>query len=225
MKVPQRVFLRFALLAAIGVLAWYFHRTGLLQKTIDWVDSFGAKGSVMFVAVYALACVFFIPSFIFTFSGGMLFGFWQGIFFSMIGLGLGSTAAFLIGRYLARGFVVRRFGKNREFSKLARAARKKGWKIVALARLTPVFPFLVGNYAFGITHIPALHYLGASLLGTIPSTALYTYLGTLPGDLAELSSPGRAWTWQEWIFLVLGLVATVSLFYYLRHFAQKALEA
>lgn len=65
--------------------------------------------------------------------------------------------------------------------------------MVMLARLTPVFPFLIGNYAFGITRIPTAHYLGASLVGTIPSTALYTYLGTLLGDLAILGALARAY--------------------------------
>jgi len=224
MNLSRRKFLRFVLLAAIGALAWYFHHTGFLQKTLDWITSSGALGPVIFVGVYALTCVFFIPSFIFTFSSGVLFGFWKGILLSLTGIGLGSLAAFFIGRYLARDFVARRFSGNKEFSMLTQAARKKGWKIVALARLSPIFPFLIGNYAFGITNIPASHYLGASLLGTLPSAALYTYLGTLLGDLTALGASGRTRTWQEWIFLVVGLINTVLLSYYLRRFAQKALS-
>lgn len=223
-KIRPGFFLRFLLFALIGAAAFYFHRTGLLQKSLDWVSSFGALGPAIFVGVYAVACVFFIPSLIFTFSGGVLFGFWKGVFLSVLGTGLGSMAAFFIGRYLARGVISRKFAQNKTISKLSQAARTKGWKIILLARLSPVSPFLIGNYVFGATEIPPLHYLGASLVGTLPSAALYTYLGTFLGDLAALSAPGRVRSWQEWLFLALGLIATAVLSIFLGRFAQKALS-
>jgi len=218
-----RALLRILLFAVILGFAFYLNRTGLLEKTLLWIDSFGHAGPVAFVFVYAVTCVFFVPSIVFTFSGGVLFGFWKGAMLSLAGQGLGSLGAFLIGRTLARDFVARKFEKNPAFTKLARAAEKQGWKIIALARLSPIFPFLAGNYAFGTTSIRATHYLGGSLLGTIPSTSLYTYLGTVFGSIAAVSMPGRARTWQEWLFLIAGLAATVFFCFYLRRFAQKAL--
>jgi uncharacterized membrane protein YdjX (TVP38/TMEM64 family) len=219
----MKIIIRISILGAITGLAWYLNRTGLLERTLEWIDSFGTAGMLLFVLIYILTCIFFVPSMIFTFSGGVLFGLWKGATLSLIGTGLGSLGAFLIGRYLAHDFVEKRFASNKEFSRLAHAAQKKGWKIVSLARLSPIFPFAIGNYAFGITRIPALHYLGASMLGTIPSTTVYTYIGTLVGSVAALSVEGRARTWQEWVFLAGGLVATLVLSYYLRRFAQKSL--
>lgn len=223
MKRLLRVLVRLIIVVGIAGLGWYVNRTGLLERTLQGIESFGNAGPAIFVLVYTLTCIFFVPSVVFTFSGGVLFGFWKGAVLSLVGTGLGSVGAFLIGRYLARDVVERSFASNREFSRLARAAQTKGWKIVALARLSPIFPFSIGNYAFGITRISAVHYLGASLLGTIPSTLVYTYVGTLIGDVAALSVRGRERTWQEWLFLITGLIATVLLAYYLRRFAQKAL--
>jgi uncharacterized membrane protein YdjX (TVP38/TMEM64 family) len=223
MKRLVSILVRLVILAGIAGLAWYLNRTGLLEKTLQGIESLGSFAPAMFVIVHATTCIFFVPSIVFTFSGGVLFGFWRGALLSLLGTGLGSVGAFLIGRYLARAFVERTFASNREFSSLARAAKTKGWKIVALARLSPIFPFSIGNYAFGITRIPALHYLGASLLGTIPSTSVYTYVGTLVGDLGALSARGQDRTWQEWVFLIAGLAATILLAYYLRRFAQRAL--
>jgi len=71
-----KVLLRGLVLAGIGGLAWYLNCTGLLEKTLTWIGSFGSLGAVIFVLVYALTCVFFIPSIVFTFSSGVLFGFW-----------------------------------------------------------------------------------------------------------------------------------------------------
>ncbi len=223
MKRIVSILSRLIILAGIGVLAWYLNRTGLLERTLQGIESLGNWGPAVFVLVYATPCIFFVPSVVFTFSGGVLFGFWRGALLSLVGTGLGSVGAFLIGRYLARGAVEKSFASNREFASLARAAESRGWKIVALARLSPIFPFSIGNYAFGITRIPALHYFGASLLGTIPSTSVYTYVGTLVGDIGALSMRGRDRTWQEWLFLIAGLIMTMVLAYYLRRFAQKAL--
>ena len=223
MKRLVSILSRSIILAGIAGLAWYLNRTGLLERTLQGIESFGNAGPPMFLLVYATTCVFFVPSIVFTFSGGVLFGFWRGAVLSLVGTGLGSLGAFLIGRYLARGVVEKSFASNREFASLARAAETQGWKIVALARLSPIFPFSIGNYAFGITRIPSLHYLGASLLGTIPSTSVYTYVGTLVGDIGALSVRGHDRTWQEWLFLIAGLAITMLLAYYLRRFAQKAL--
>jgi uncharacterized membrane protein YdjX (TVP38/TMEM64 family) len=223
MKRLASILLRSIIVAGIAALAWYLNRTGLLERTLQGIESFGNAGPAIFVLVYATTCIFFVPSIVFTFSGGVLFGFWRGAVLSLVGTGLGSVSAFLIGRYLARAVVEKSFAANREFARLARAAQSGGWKIVALARLSPIFPFSIGNYAFGITRIPALHYLGASLLGTIPSTSVYTYVGTLVGDIGALGVRGRDRTWQEWLFLIAGLAMTMLLAYYLRRFAQKAL--
>ena len=101
--------------------------------------------------------------------------------------------------------------------------RRKGWKIVVLARLSPVFPFLVGNYFFGLTALPAKNYFAASLLGSIPSTAVYVYLGTLSRDLV-LGGSARSRTPAEWILFFAGLAVTAILTIYLRRVARQVLE-
>jgi len=110
---------------------------------------------------------------------------------------------------------------NEEFQKLASALRRKGWKVIILARFTPVFPFLIGNYAFGVTGIRASHYLMATVLGTIPSAAVYTYMGFVSGDLAQFSQEGRTRTLEEWLLIGFGLIATIVLAWYLRRLAEK----
>ena len=85
----------------------------------------------------------FVPSFLFTFSSGALFGLWKGFLLSVIGTGLGSLSAFWIGRYLARSWVAKRAGASPEFQRFLQAISRKGWKVILLARLSPIFPFLI----------------------------------------------------------------------------------
>jgi len=212
----------FVCLLAAGTV--YFHKTGLLEKTLTWIDGFGVWSYVVFVAVFITATVFFIPSFIFTFSAGILFGLWKGILLSLLGSGLGSLAAFLIGRYFCHTWVQKTFGGHAQFKKLGMIAERKGWKIIALARLSPIFPFLIGNYIFGVTHLKAAHYFFASMLGTIPSASVYTYLGTITGSLAAFNSPERARRPEEWILMIVGFIAVLVLSFYLRKVAETALD-
>jgi len=214
----------FKILSAVLLIgaAVYLNRSGLFQKTLDWIEGLGAGAPWVFLLVYVLTCIFFVPSFIFTFASGILFGLGRGIFLSVLGAGLGSTAAFLIGRFFAREWVSRAFANNREFLALSEASRLRGWRIVLLARLSPIFPFLVGNYAFGLTSIRARDYFFASVLGTLPSSAVYVYAGTVTGSLASLGGE-RSRTPAEWALLAAGLAATVVLSLYLRKVARQAL--
>ncbi len=217
----KKNFLKILVLLAVGAIAFLFNRFGLLQKTLDWIHGFGVLGPCVFILVFAMACVFFVPSIIFTFSGGALFGMGIGVPASLAGITLGSTCAFLIGRYLVRGLVEKFFMENKEFQRLSRALQKKGWKIIILARFSPVFPFWLGNYAFGATRIDAWHYALATAIGSLPSTLLFTYLGFLMHDLSSFQASGRARTPQEWALLGFGLLATVFLAWYLRRVAES----
>jgi uncharacterized membrane protein YdjX (TVP38/TMEM64 family) len=216
--------IRAAFFGLILAAAFFANKYGLLQSTLDWIESSGPAGPFLFLVVYALSCVLFVPSFVFTFSSGILFGVVGGVLLSAVGNGIGSLGAFLIGRYLARDFVERKVSGVGEFQRLSLALKKRGWKVILLARISPVFPFLIGNYAFGTTKIPAGHYLLASVVGTIPSALVYSYLGFVSGDLALLAQDGRQRTPAEWILLAAGLGATVLLAWYLRRLAEKDLS-
>lgn len=223
MKKAAGVFLKSLVFLCIIFMAVYLNRTGLLQNALDRIDRLGHWGPLAFIFIYTVTCIFFVPSFIFTFASGVLFGFWKGVLLSLIGTGLGSVGAFLTGRYLARNRVKRVFASNQEFHRLNAAIRKKGWKIVLLARLSPVFPFLIGNYAFGLTPLRPWHYMFASMTGSIPSASVYTYAGTVTGSLA-VTLNGRERSPAEWALLFGGLLVTLALALYLKRVAQKALE-
>ena len=220
----KKIVVRLILVLLIGGAAYALNRYGVLARTLDWVKGCGVWSPAVFLIVYVLSSIFFIPSSLLTFSSGILFGFWKGFLLSVIGTGLGALSAFWIGRYLARTWVEERVGRNPEFQRLSHAIREKGWKVILLARLSPVSPFLIGNYAFGVTRIRAAHYFLASVTGTIPSALLYVYLGFLTGDLSNFQNLGRHRTWEEWLLLALGLVATVVLIWYLRRIAEKDLN-
>ncbi|MGH7415193.1 MAG: TVP38/TMEM64 family protein [Candidatus Rokuibacteriota bacterium] len=201
----------------------YFDTPALLTSALDWIRGLGAWGPAVFIVLYVLATVLFLPGSVLTLGAGVVFGVIKGSVIVSISATLGATAAFLVGRYLARGWVARRIEGNARFKAIDAAVAREGWKIVGLTRLSPVFPFNLLNYAFGVTRVSLRDYLLASWIGMMPGTVMYVYLGSLAGDLAALGAGRRARTPAEWGFYVVGLLATVAVTVYVTRLARAAL--
>ena len=142
----------------------------------------------------------------------------------MVAAVIGSTAAFLVSRYLARGVVERHLGDNERFRALDRAIGEQGLKIVFLLRLSPAFPFSFMNYAIGLTRISLRDYVISSV-GMIPGPILYVYYGKLVGDVAALAggvAPERGTSY--YVVLGVGLVATIAVTALVTRIARKALQ-
>ncbi|MEO6055962.1 MAG: VTT domain-containing protein, partial [Gemmatimonadales bacterium] len=138
-------------LAGVAVLVLAGRKAGALIPAFStWVDGLGVWGPVAFVAGYAVAVVAFVPGSLLTLAAGAIFGVVKGTAFVLIAATLGASAAFLVSRYLARGFVERRLEGNERFAAIDRAIGSEGRKIVFLLRLSPVFPFNLLNYALGL---------------------------------------------------------------------------
>jgi len=113
----------------------YFHVQDLLKSALDWIGKLGPWGPVIFVCLYIAATVLFVPGSVLTLGAGALFGVVLGSVCVSISATLGATAAFLVGRYLARDAIARKIAKNETFATIDRAVADEGWKIVLLTRL------------------------------------------------------------------------------------------
>ncbi|MGI8783696.1 MAG: TVP38/TMEM64 family protein [Acidobacteriota bacterium] len=209
--------------AALIAAAKYFHAQDLLKSVLDWIHGLGAWGPAIFIAVYILATVLFVPGSVMTLGAGALFGVALGSIYVSIASTLGAACAFLVGRYLARGWVSKKIEGNAKFKAIDEAVAAEGWKIVGLTRLSPVFPFSLLNYAFGLTKVSLRDYVLASWIGMMPGTVLYVYVGSLAGSLANLGQGGHTRTPMEWTLYGVGLVATAVVTIFVTRVARKAL--
>jgi uncharacterized membrane protein YdjX (TVP38/TMEM64 family) len=197
----------------------------LLHNALLWVQELGAIGAIAFIGLYVLATVLFLPGSVLTLGAGVVFGVGAGSIYVLIGATIGATLAFLIGRYLARGWVVRRMAGHAQFRAIDQAIARAGFKIVLLTRLSPVFPFNLLNYALGVTQVSLKDYILASV-GMIPGTIMYVYIGSLAGSLATTGASGQAAAAQpvQWGLRILGFGATVAVTLYLTRIARTALQ-
>ena len=177
----------------------------------------------MFILTDAAGVVAFIPSTLFTLVGGAVFGFVRGVLYAAAGAALGSTAAFLIGRYIAREAIQRRLARMPRFQSIDRAVAADAARIVFLLRLSPIMPFNVLNYALGLTAIRLTDFLVA-LAGTLPGTIVYAYAGKVMGELAVAGPAEVPKNAAYYASLLAGLVATVAATFVVTRAARRALS-
>ena len=192
----------------------------------DWVGQMGAVGIFIFIAVYAAATVLLAPGSILTIGAGFAFGLWKGFLAVSGGATLGAALAFLVARFIARDKVEAIALRNDKFRSIDHAIGKQGAKLIFLLRLSPVIPFNLSNYFYGLTGVRFWPYVLASWIGMMPGTFLYVYIGTA-GKAAVAAAAGSEAVkhgWQYWTFLGVGLVATIVVTIWVTRIARSALR-
>ncbi len=166
------------------------------------IRSFGPMAPLVFTAMFSVAVILAVPGGPITLLAGSLFGVIQGTIVVSAGSTIGAMAAFLIARYAARDQVARWLADNPRFLKLDEMIRKKGFIVVAVVRLIPLFPFNLVNYGMGLTSVSFGYYLFMSWLCMLPGTILYV----AGGDVFK-----RALTGGEVPWLAISLCCAIAI--------------
>ncbi|HYP31699.1 MAG TPA: FAD-dependent oxidoreductase, partial [Burkholderiaceae bacterium] len=195
-----------------------------LLRFVAWIRDAGATGMAVFVVAYIVACVLLLPGLILTLGAGFAYGVAVGVPLVWVSANLGAAVAFLLGRTLARERIAARVAGNARFAAIDRAVGREGLKIVLLTRLSPAFPFNLLNYAYGLTQVTFRDYLVGSLVGMIPGTAMYVYLGSLITSVSQLASGAPSGGAAKQALTFLGFAATVAVTVVITRLARRALD-
>ena len=178
------------------------------------VERQGYMGPLLFILLYTMTPVLMLPGLPMAIAAGVLFGPFWGVVYAITGATLGASASFLVARHAAREWVESRL-TGEMWQKLDRQVGEQGWKIVAITRLIPLFPFNLLNYAFGLTKIPFLHYAVASFFCMLPGCiAFIVFSSSLPRLLSGKVSPALV------IGLVLIMIVSLAPVWYRRKQAR-----
>jgi len=197
-----------------------------LLGLVERIRGTGMAGSVLYVLVYGVATVLVMPASVLTMGAGFAWGPVYGTPRVVVASNLGALAAFLLGRTALRERVARRLASRPRFSAVDAAVAARGFRVVLLLRLSPIFPFNLLNYALALTRVSTRDYVLASFLGMLPTTVLYVYLGSLVTSVAQLTRGQRpnAGPYGQ-LLLWAGLAATVLVTVSLTRIARRALDA
>jgi uncharacterized membrane protein YdjX (TVP38/TMEM64 family) len=181
MRLTKRHYV-FALLALAVIIGAAFGVRHLVQSQFRpedvgvWIRSFGAIGPFVFVLLLAVAPLVFIPGSLLTAAAGLAYGWQFGIIVVAIGNNLCANLGFFIARRLGRERIDKltrgRLGKIEE-----RLGRAK-FKTILSLRVMPIAPFQLINYGAGISSVKWKDYFWATLIGTLPGTFFFTYIGS-----------------------------------------------
>ncbi|KAL3937441.1 MAG: hypothetical protein SGBAC_007452 [Bacillariaceae sp.] len=206
------------------------HVTGAVEDFLAWIEDNPVSGIFAFIGVYFVATVFFIPGSILTLGAGFVFantfglglGIALGTLAVFVGASAGACAAFLLGRYLLRDWVSKLAQKYAIFQALDVAFEEKGLRIMTLLRLSPLIPFNAINWVAGITSLKFYEYVIA-LIGILPGTTLFVFLGASAGSLANSASSGDNAT-VTIIVAVVGVIFGIAAVGVTSYYAKKELN-
>jgi len=149
--------------------------------TVDMLSAFlknaGLWAPVAYIALYAIGVCLFLPGTLLTGLGAAIFGPYWGFVYVWIAAMIGSSAAFFIGRTLAREFATSLIGDR--LKKYDDAIERNGFATVLYLRLV-YFPFTPMNFGMGITKVRFKDYVLGTGLGILVGTFIFTFfIGTL----------------------------------------------
>jgi len=214
-----RIILLVILLTAISIfLGLLFGSDKIQDSLVDGLSDISSlpkwASSLIVTAMYAGGLLIFCPGTPFNLAAGFLFGMGLGTGVAMGGCVLGALVAFLLGRTIFREWVKKKMEKKPKFKAVDWAIEQKGLYIVFLTRLSPLFPFPLLNYAFGITKVPVWKYFLGTIVGVAPGTIGYTYLGTLMRNLTDMwnfnsGNSDEEKTTKNIIYMSVGSIMTI----------------
>jgi uncharacterized membrane protein YdjX (TVP38/TMEM64 family) len=143
----------------------------------EQINSLGAAGPLLILALTLVHAVVFYPAEIVDAAAGFAYGFFPALLLVMTGWLLSALLCFAIGRSVARPLLDRWVGAER-FERIEAAIERGGVTLLIAMRLVPIFPFSLVCYAAGAARVPLWRFVWTTAVGYLPITAISVYFGT-----------------------------------------------
>ena len=220
MRRSKNILLGLAVVAVLAAL-WLLPLRAWLVLLQTQIKGLGVLAPLAYALVYVVATLLLIPGSVLTLGAAPLFGFWQGLLIVIVSANLAAFCAFLLARTALRQRVAQWASTHPKFAALDRAIGQDGFKMVLLSRLSPAFPFTLLNYLLGVTNVSPGAYVLANLLGMLPGTFLYVYLGATASE-ALTGGVSSATTVGQNVLKLVGLLATLGVVVLVTRIARQA---
>ncbi|MGH8229640.1 MAG: TVP38/TMEM64 family protein [Steroidobacteraceae bacterium] len=219
-----RALIAAVLLALLVTGAILMPVTHWLHLALEWTILHRQSASLPFFLLYVAVIVCVLPEFLLTLAAGAIFGLARGTVLVSFASIAGATAAFFVGRTLARDWVCRRIEAWPKFRALDRALGSRGFWVVLLTRLSPAFPYNLLNYGYSITAVRPRDYIIGSWIGMLPGTVLYVYAGSAAASLSQVLAGKVRVGGPSHVLLWTGLAGTLVVTLLVAHIAHRALR-
>ncbi len=158
-------------------------------------------GIFIFIVLYALWVTCLLPGSWLSMLSGFLYGTWLGSLIVFLGAFLGAHLTFYLGRTFIKDWAQKKVSTFSKIQSIEKAVSREGRKVVFLTRLSPLFPFGLLNFAYGLSDVKVLDFT-LGMLGIVPGTILYCSFGSLAlkisnfGDILSGRSSTDSFIWS-----------------------------
>lgn len=212
------IILAVVLLHYVGVGSYFTLENLRMQRdlVVKSINEHYAWSVFLYILLLSFVVTAALPAAAFlTVASGYFFGFWRGVLYAIVGATVGSMISFLLIRYLLGTYLQEKYAtKLQSFNK---AVDIYGALYLLAIHWILVMPLGVVNVLAGLTKVSFWTFTWTTVLGIIPSTAIYTFAGQ---ELTEIHSIRDIFTPHVLLaFGILALFAISSLF--IAHWWQK----
>ncbi|MCY2982861.1 MAG: VTT domain-containing protein [Planctomycetota bacterium] len=198
---------------AVGICVRYLPDLEWVAEREDWLRS--KLGSAP-ITCYVLGLVFYIGlSLIPGTAGksivfGWFFGFAAAFFLVEIGLTTAAVVSFLIGRFVVRRLLHRRWQIYLRW--ISKRFEQEGAFYLLWLRMAHA-PFTLVNYGAGATNIPLTTFWWTTHVGILPGTMVYTFVGSRVPNIRTVAEQGVFAIVDPWLVVVLIAIAFFPLLF------------
>lgn len=191
------------LISGIGI----FFMGGINPESLkNFITKLGIFAPLLYIFLYILATILLLPSTPLNVSGGLIFGFWGGLFWTATGAIIAAIVSFAYSRFLGRKWAKKRFGVY--LQKLDKEIKRGAMGYIFAIRLLPLIPYGIVNFGAGLTSISEKDYIFGTIFGTIPGILPFVMMG------AGISAMGKGDMWMITLSLALtGLLVGGATYY------------
>lgn len=211
-------------IATLLIAALFLPVTEWMQTLVVWIQDNPGISWLIFILLYVAATVLLFPAIVLTLAAGAIFGVVKGTILVSVASIMGAALAFVVGRTVAREQAQKFVNRMPKFMALDKAIETRGFLVVVLTRLSPIFPFILQNYAYSLTSINFRQYFFASWIGMFPGTLLYVYFGSVATSLAAIFNGDIEGGNAGKVLFFVGLLATIVVTVLVTRVASKALK-
>ena len=174
-------------------------------------------GIFAFVCIYIFIVLLILPASWLSLLSGFLYGSYLGSIIVFISASIGASVAFFISKSFFAEKLNNFFSRYPNLSVMEQIVKKGGLKLIFLARLSPIFPFSILNYFYGLNNVKFRDF-ALGLFGIIPGTFLYCSIGSLAKSLQDLKYVQST---NNIYMTIIGIVSTFLVVYFSAKYSRE----
>ncbi len=194
----------------------------LVNNFIPFLSS--SFGILVFALVYVFWVSCLLPGSWLSMLSGFLYGIWLGSFVVFVGAFIGAHLTFYLGRTFLKEWAQKKVSNFPKVKIMEKAVKREGLKVILLTRLSPLFPFGLLNFTYGLSDVKIRDFT-FGMIGILPGTILYCSLGSFALKISNFGEvlSGRS-TISSFIWSLISILSTILIIIFVIRSIRKINE-